>query len=444
LKNLVVKGAKGVTVDLNSAGANPTYTNHVTTLLSVDASGMTAQPTGTNTFTLKDTTGGHAMANGLTITGSGGDDIFSLGGTTGTNTLASGVIATINAGAGDDAVTVTAGQLYTSGSGYLAVRGDANGIAGDTLTISDSTAGTLSDNLWANVSGIENLAFTNTGALNLTGGSYFNSAFANGVTITDGATTSNAVTIDLTTFAGKAKITNVGTTGVQKITGGSGADTITVTSAVASTNTTGGTVLVSGGAGNDTISVTDASTFGIDNAIVITGGTGADKITFTGTNASNAKTVVKFVVGVGDSNVGSADKITGFYIAGSTRKVDNIDFAGTAIKPAAGFAAVAVTGNTLADLNVAVSTDGKITFSGTKAATLTAAQVESIWTTDISPRLNTLETALWANTNASDSEYNNTLVFNKNTLGDSEVILVGVAGTATGDAAATANLVGLT
>ena len=50
---------------------------------------------------------------------------------------------------------------------------------------------------------------------------------------------------------------------------------------------------------------------------------------------------------------------------------------------------------------------------------------------------------MWADANASDSQNGTTLVFNHNTAGDSEVILVGMAGTATGDAAATAHLVGL-
>ncbi len=441
LKNIVITGAKGVTVDVDSAGANTTYTNQVTTLVSVDASGLTAQPTGTNTLTFKDTTGGHALASGLIITGSAGDDVVSLGGTTGTNTLASGVIATINTGSGNDAVTVSAGQLYTSGSGYLVVNGGDNGIAGDTLTISDSTAGTVSDNTWTHVSGVENLAFTNTGALSLTAGSYFNSAFVNGVTITDGATTSSAVTLDLSTYTGVAKITNVGTTGIQTFVGGSGADTIIVTSAIAGTGAA--SVNVSGGAGNDTISVTDASAISTAYSIVVNGGTGVDKITLADSNAATAASYVKIVVNVGDSTVGNADSITGFYEAGSTRKVDTLDFTGSAIKPNAGFAAVAVTGNTLAELNVAVSTAGLISFAGTKAANLTAAQVESFWTTDIAPRLNNLETALWADANASDTQYGNTLVFNHNLLGDSEVILVGMAGTATGDAAATAHLVGL-
>ena len=445
LKNVVVTGAKGVTVDLNTntAGTNTTYGNQVATLLTVDASGLTAQPTGTNTFTLKDTNGGHAIANGLVVTGSAGDDVVSLGGTTGTDTLASGVVATVNAGDGNDAITVSAGQLYTAASGYLAVNGGANGTAGDTLTISDSTAGTLSDNTWAHISGIENLAFSNTGAISLTAGSNFNNAFAaGGVTITDGATTTAAVTIDLSAFTGAARVTNVGTTGVQAISGGSGADRITITSAAAGTGAS--TVVVNGGAGADTISVTDASAISTDGTIVVTGGTGADRVTLTVGGVANANTVVKLVTAVGDSTVGSADAITGFYMgAAGTRKADTIDFAGSAVKPAAGFSAVAVTGNTLAELNVAVSTAGLISFSGTKATTLTAAQVESIWTTDIAPRLNNLESALWADANASDAQYGNTLVFNYNTAGSSEVILVGVQATALGAAATTANLVGV-
>ena len=74
---------------------------------------------------------------------------------------------------------------------------------------------------------------------------------------------------------------------------------------------------------------------------------------------------------------------------------------------------------------------------------MTATQVESIWTSQISGLLNTLETAVWADANAADTHNGDSLVFNHNTLGDSEVILVGVQATAVGAAAVTASLVGI-
>lgn len=435
LTTITVAGANGVTLDIAAAGTPA----HATTLTAINASGLTAQATGTNTFTLQDTVGGHALANGLTVTGSAGDDLFSF---TTTDTLAAGVVATINAGAGNDGITATIAQLYSAGLGYLVVDGGANATAGDTLTISNAAAGTISDSTFAHVSNIENLAFSNAGAINLTSGGFFNTAFAGGVNITDGATTVNAVTIDLSLYSAASKITNVGTTGVQTITGGSGADKITVTSAAAATGA--GTVVVTGGAGVDTIKVTDASVITVSGTVAITGGTGADSITSAVSDATKAVSSVIYTVAVGDSVVGTSDSITGYTLGtGVTRLADTINFAGAAIAPVAGFAATAVTGHTIADLTVAVSVAGKITFAGTSAATLTATQVESIWTSQISGLLNTLETAVWADANAADTHNGDSLVFNHNTLGDSEVILVGVQATAVGAAAVTASLVGI-
>ncbi|TFV95244.1 hypothetical protein E4K72_17965 [Oxalobacteraceae bacterium OM1] len=432
LKTITVAGSKGVTLDVAAAGTPA----HATTLTAIDASALTAQATGTNTFTLQDTVGGHALKAGLTVTGSAGDDVFSFG----SDTIASGIVQ-VNGGAGNDNLTASIAQLFTTGAGAIAFDGGANATGGDTLPVTHAAAGTISDSIFATGKNVENLKFSNTGAISLTSGGFFNSAFASGVTIIDGATTTNAVTFDMTLYSGAAKITNVGTTGVQTITGGSGADTIDITSAVAATGA--GTVTIKGGAGDDTIKVTDASAIAANGSIDITGGTGADKITLSVTDNTNANSFVTLHVGTGESAVGAADIVTGFYVTGATRKVDTIDFAGAAIKPAAGITTTAVTGNTLAELSFAVSTAGQLTFSGTKAAALTAAQVEAIWTSQVSSLLNNLETVVWADANAADTQNGNSLVFNHNTGGDSEVILVGVQATATGAAAATANLVGI-
>jgi len=439
LKNITLAGAKGVTLDL-AAQNTPA---HATTIVGIDASGLTAQATGTNTFTLKDTVGAQAMKSG-TITGSAGDDVFSLGGTTGTNTFASGVSVVISGGAGNDNLTTTLGQLYTAGSGSLSFDGGANGSAtGDTLTISGTTPGTISDNVFANITNVENLTLANTGAMTLSAGAGFRTAFANGVTITSGASTSNAVVADFALATGAVKYTNVGTTGVQTVTGGSAADTLTITSAAVGTGAS--TVVISGGAGNDTIKVTDASAVTVGSTFAITGGTGADKIDISGiTNTANASSYVVLNVAAGDSLVGAADQITGFnVVAAGVRLSDTINFAGAAIKPATAIAGTAVTGETLTSLQFTVTTAGLLSFTGTKAATLTSAQVESIWTSQITTLLNNLETVVYAVTTPGDAQVGNTLVFNKNTTGDSEVILVGVQATSSGAAAATANLVGL-
>ena len=436
LKAITVAGAKGVTLDL-AAQNTP---NHDTTIISIDASGLTAQATGTNTFTLLDTVGGAAMKSG-TITGSGGDDVFSLGGTTGTNTFANGIVVAISGGAGNDNLTASLAQLYTAGAGWISFDGGANGSStGDTLTISNTTAGTINDNVFANITNVENLALKDTGAMSLTAGAGFKAAFANGVTVTNGATTSNDVTFDFTLMSAAVKVTNTGTTGVQTITGGSGADTITVTSAAAGNASK---VAISGGGGNDTIKWTDPST--ITAAIgSVNGGAGKDAITLVLTNNASASSFATITETAGDSTVGNADTITGFYLgAAATRLADTIDFSGAAIKPATAVASTAVTGETLAALAFSVTTAGLLAFTGTKAAAVTAAQVESIWTSQISTLLNNLETVVWADANAADAQNGNSLIFNKNILGDSEVILVGVQATAVGAAAVTSLIVGI-
>ena len=248
------------------------------------------------------------------------------------------------------------------------------------------------------------------------------------------------MTFDFTLMSAAVKVTNTGTTGVQTITGGSGADTITVTSAAAGNASK---VAISGGGGNDTIKWTDPST--ITAAIgSVNGGAGKDAITLVLTNNASASSFATITETAGDSTVGNADTITGFYLgAAATRLADTIDFSGAAIKPATAVASTAVTGETLAALAFSVTTAGLLAFTGTKAAAVTAAQVESIWTSQISTLLNNLETVVWADANAADAQNGNSLIFNKNILGDSEVILVGVQATAVGAAAVTSLIVGI-
>jgi len=421
LTTLTASGSKPMVIDLAASTTTPL---HATTLTTIDLSGISAQATGTNTLTLKDTVGGHALTNGLTITTTAGDDVISLGGTTGTNTLAAGVVATINAGAGNDNVTVSLGQLYTPGSGNLVVNGGTNGSVGDTLTISDATAGTVSDGTFARVTGFENLALSSTGAYNLTTGGFFSTAFPTGVTITGAATTTSAVTLDAGLYQSAVKFTNVGTTGVQTVTGSSQADTITITSAVAGTGAS--TVVINGGAGIDTITVTDASIIAADASFSISGGAGADKITLALTHTANAFSYATIGVAVGDSLPGAADSVTGFYVAaGATHKSDVIAFPGTAILPVVDIATTAFSGKALSELNYSVeNSTGLITIGGTAAATVTAAMVESMFANQLSYQLASTETVFWKDTS-------NTYVFNHNVLGDSQVTLVGTTSAST-------------
>jgi hypothetical protein len=314
--------------------------------------------------------------------------------------------------------------LYTSGSGNLVVNGGTNGSVGDTLTISDTTAGTISDGTFARVTGFENLALSSTGAFNLTTGGFFSTAFPTGVTITGAATTTSAVTLDAGLYQSAVKFTNVGTTGVQTVTGSPQADTITITSAVAGTGAN--RVVINGGAGIDTITVTDASIIAADASFSISGGAGADKITLALTHTANAFSYATIGVAVGDSLPGAADSVTGFYVAaGATHKSDNIAFPGTAILPVVDIATTAFSGKALSELNYSVeNSTGLITIGGTAAATVTAAMVESMFANQLSYQLASTETVFWKDTS-------NTYVFNHNVLGDSQVTLVGTTSATT-------------
>lgn len=411
LKTIALSGAKGLTLDIAAAGTPA----HATTLTAINASGLTAQAAGTNTFTLQDTVGGHALANGLTVTGSSGDDVV---GFAATDTIANGRVVTVDTGLGTDAVTATLGQLWTVGSGWLAVNG---GGGTDTLTISNLAAGTIDDNTFAHVSGIEKLTLLDTGAVNLTTGGSFNSAFGaagtNGVTLTASAVTGNvAAVVDYTLFNGATTATTIGTathTGAaatMTITGSAGADTVTATSGSA----IAGGLVVSTGAGNDTITLTDAGVLAVAATVSVTGGTGADTINLTNVVSTGAgAVVVNFAVG--DSTFSGSDQITGYTMGAAA---DTLDFAG-ATSIAAVAAGTAVAGYTAAQLTYGI-VGGLLTFAGTSAASLDLTTVQGIVTNVIDPGL--INGATFGYDNGT-----NTYVFSHNTT-DAMVTLVGTTG----------------
>jgi hypothetical protein len=194
---------------------------------------------------------------------------------------------------------------------------------------------------------MEAMTMTNTGAAvtSITTGAAFNTAFANGVTITSGliaaaqdiaivgglATVDMTVTIAATSQTGAATETN-------SIVTGSGADTVTYTDlnyvGVAGA-AAGGTFAIDTNGGNDTVSITigtiiQAQTAGI---LDITGGSGQDSITVNAAKANdNAVDIgcVRFIFAAGDSNTVTYDTITGFDLATGTLISDELDFEGTA------------------------------------------------------------------------------------------------------------------
>lgn len=407
--------------------------NQTAALATVNAAGLT----GTGGVAILDTTGSHALISN-TITGTANADTFTLGAVTAFDTMASGVVVGINAGSGNDGISLGTAQLYTGGSGYVSVDG---GAGTDTLTLLDTALGTVSDNVFVRASNLEKLTLNDTGAMNLTTGGSFNSAFnAGSVTITATAISGNTITvIDTSIYTGNVTetVTNAAvTTAATTLTTGSGADTLNITL----NGVTTGVQTITTGAGIDNITLTHTdSALATTGKFVITPGAGADitDISAVVRTSQTAISGVIYTVGATDSTTTAFDKVTGFYKgAGATPLADTIDFVGSAIKPANAVAATTVTGFSAATLQEAVSTAGLLTFTGTSAASITEAQAIAAGIQMLGLVADT-ETFVWAGTS-------NTYVFNHNVLGDSIVELVGTTGaTAVGAAAVTALLVGI-
>lgn len=319
--------------DINITGTADVEFNQVANTLDVvavdiDASGLT----GTAHFVFDSAMG---LVTGSSITGTGNADSIDISSTTG---------STYNSGAGNDTFQGSLADLVATGADDNKINaGDGTE---DKITLDDTTT-TLTDNHFTYMTGMEQLALSNTvGDLVLTTGAGFNAAFASGVTITSGtlAATKDAdinaglynggmdITIDGSLLTGAA------TDNVDIVTGG-GADKITLSTDDTWVGVAGaqGSIVISSGAGDDEIS------WGAGNLLVgttsqfasITGGTGADKITVTGAkdNSTNATSVAHYNVAAGDSLVASYDTITGtgFEVADGTNMSDGLNFAGVAV-----------------------------------------------------------------------------------------------------------------
>jgi hypothetical protein len=299
-----------------------------TTLSAVNLSG-TADMTisGANTakaIAMTSTSSGAITATGAFIkastitTGAGKDEV----------TLSTNNGSTYNTGAGIDKITSAVAQLVATGTDDHKVDGGADA---DTLIISDTAATTLTDNHFTNVSNVETLQASTTGAnLSITTGAAFNAAFGDAATISAVALTGqNVSTIATGLFTGATTVslttTNTGATAAKDITvtTGSGADTVTVSAAGfvgANGNSDGGSIVVSTGLGADTISVTHGTLTqqATSQVSTITAGGGADKITLAGTNFNDAQSVTHIVTANGDSVVGAYDTIIGYRGADNT------------------------------------------------------------------------------------------------------------------------------
>ena len=327
--NALAFAAAGDLTALNLSGAKQisVTTANITSVVAISAANLTYAG---GTATQYGLTISGALASGSTVTGSNVADSMTL---TTTN-----LGTTYNGGLGNDMFTAAVADLVADGvGGDNAING---GDGTDTLT----TAGTLVDNHFTNVSNLEKIV---TGVLDtsITLAGSFNGAFTNGVTITTGTlTATNDVQLaaalpsrNITLTIDAANITGAATETFSLVSG-SGVDTITFTGGAAYVGVTGaanqGAIVISTGAGADTISVTVgvllANAQAGQNAMTITGGTGVDAITKVGTNSTTVTSVAQIVMASGDSNatVSGYDSITGFDFADTTLS-DVLDFAGT-------------------------------------------------------------------------------------------------------------------
>jgi len=341
--------------------------------------------------------------------------------------------STYNGNAGKDVFTTAFATLVATGTDDTRINGGADA---DTLAITDVGA-TLTDNHFTFVTGMETLTFT-TGAVTLTSGAGFNTAFATGVTITDGVTAAtNALAYNLGLANVAVKLTSTGgaqtgaTTENVTITTGLGADDVTWgATGWLGVAGTGGAVVISTGAGDDKISVTTGTLAAqtTNLPVSITGGTGADTITAVHVNGGTTGNFV-FVVADGDSLAASRDKITGFKIgAGAALFSDTLDFAGT---PTIQADTAGTNGTDSGNLRSHAIAGGLITFSATDVlGTLTLINQANLSdalayvATNISTGG---ATVMFAYDSDSNGTADATIVFNKGTL-NSVVELVAVIG----------------
>ncbi|MEH1961769.1 MAG: hypothetical protein V7L05_18180, partial [Nostoc sp.] len=191
---------------------------------------------------------------------------------------------TFNGTYDDGAVTDT----FSSGDSL----NGGSGIDTDTLHIDHLLAGAITppDDLWTNLSNIENIEINTTGdgAQTITTGTNFGTAFALGVNLTTATSGAGAINIAMTTFTGIATLKTISRVGAQTIVTGSNTTTVTANSDAGALNIKGvglnSVFATTTGAGVQTIG--DGSGNG-ENLVVVnaTSAEGAQTITSTSTSA---------------------------------------------------------------------------------------------------------------------------------------------------------------
>jgi hypothetical protein len=414
-----------------TGGADTTLTVAANTLdvvaVTIDASGMT----GTADFTLVQTS---SLVAGSTVTGTANGDTIALGTTNGN---------TYNGGGGDDGFTTVVATLAATGSNDTVVNG---GDGTDTLTISDDGS-TMTDNHFTFVSGMEKLTYSDGGAISLTTGAGFTSAFADGATITAAGMDNDAnITVamglyDKATTIAITTATDGDTAGNDiTITTGDGADSVTLTASnfVVDSGADGGAISISTAAGDDTIVLTvgDLNDAATSAPITINGGAGQDTITVTKPANDTGLGYASFVITAGHSTTTAYDTITGFDVSDGTEFSDELAFTGTA--------AISDFTNTV-DFGIIKShslTAGVATFDDA-AAFSTALVINSSNLSDVlgylAANTDALDTVAFAYDSDGDGTADATMVYNNGTVTDSLVLLAGVTGV---DALITTNAAG--
>ncbi len=231
-----------------------------------------------------------AWLSAAALTDSGSGATYGSAGPTAIVSLTT-VVGSFAGGPGNDTFLGT----YSDGGVGANTFNIGDTIAGNgginTISIAPSipnAATSLSDGLWANVTGIQYVTVqTGAGAQSITTGVAFEAAFAAGGVNLSTTSTDGAIGLNLSTFDGAATITAISGAGAQTITTGAGPASI-----VASTGAGAITVL-----GSHLQSVT-ATTTGAGAQTITSTGSGA--VTISASDNSGAQTIV---TGNGNSTV---------------------------------------------------------------------------------------------------------------------------------------------
>lgn len=448
--------------NINLTGTAVELTNAATTkAVTIDGSQLTGDGGTGSPAVIKGLTVGGNLVAGSTVTGSDYVDTFNLG----------TVGSSYNGGKGDDVFVAANLAQLRSGATYNKIDG---GAGDNSLIVTVGGGITMVDDDFKELKNIKTIGLNSTAnTIDVTTGGWYDASFKSAGVNVEIAATTGAVTFTGGTFSGDQglKVTSSSTTNAIDLLTGSGNDTIAVTNSAAMTagnitvdagegnnsvtvtadalttadislvtgtgtdtvtvsakGLTSGDLDISTGAGNDTISITVANTI-TTGTLTVNAGAGTDSITFTGVDAADRGNV-SITISAGESTLTGYDIITGYGVTNTGINIGmTLDFDGSADK-AADVLAGAVAGYNSAELTYTIAS-GLLTFTGTSASGLTAAQKA-----DIAQLVVTAANATVVFTAGSDS-----WVFHNDAAGDSLVKLVGVAAAGLDASATTANFV---